>query len=113
MSNSWEKGFRAWQHMIKNATDEAGNESIKGKFLDFKIYANRQHHTDGFGANLLPIDSVGNTANVGQWDPAEIEVPSTSASPGNAFTFEIIAVGPSDPGAGASGHNAKSLIAWL
>lgn len=110
MSNAWEKGFRAWQHMIKNATDEAGNESIKGKFLDFKIYANRQHHQDGFGANLLPIDSAANAANLGQWQPAEIEVPSVSGAAAST-TWELIAVGPNNPGAGASGNDAKSLIA--
>ena len=110
MSNAWEKGFRAWQHMIKNATDEAGNESIKGKFLDFKIYADRNHHNLGFGQNLIPIDAVGNTANLGQWQPAEIEVPSVSGAAGST-TWELVAVGSNNPGVGASGHNAKSLIA--
>ncbi len=110
MSNAWEKGFRAWQHMIKNATDEAGNESIKGKFLDFKIYADRQHHQDGFGANLRPDDAEGNTANLGQWQPSEIEVPSASGSAAST-TWELIAVGASNPGVGSSGYDAKSLIA--
>ena len=98
--------------MINNATDEAGNKSIKGKFLDFKIYADGEHHQAGFNANLLPIDSGANTATRGQWQPAEIEVPSTTGTPGAAFTFEILGVGPSDPGTSpATGHNAKSLIA--
>lgn len=108
MSNAWEKSFRVWQKMIKNATDEAGSESIKGKFLDFKIYANRQHHTDGFGANLLPIDSVLNTANVGQWQASDITIPTQGT--GVAVDYELIAVGANDPGAGASGKDAKSII---
>ncbi len=111
MSNAWEKGFRAWQHMIKNATDDAGNQSIKGKYLDFKIYADARHHSSGFANNLIPIDAVGNSANLGQWQPAEIEVPSlTGAAVSQAW--EIIAVGPNNPGASpASGLDAKSLIA--
>ena len=108
MSNAWEKSFRAWQQMIKNATDESGSESIKGKFLDFKIYANRQHHNDGFGANLLPIDAASNTANLGQWQASDITIPTQNT--GAAVDYELIAVGPNDPGVGASGKNAKSII---
>ena len=52
MSNSWEKGFRAWQKMNNEALAES--ESVKPKFLDFKIYADETHHLAGFGANLLP-----------------------------------------------------------
>ncbi len=110
MSNAWEKSFRAWQQMIKNATDEAGTESIKGKFLDFKIYADATHHANGFGDNLLPIDSLGNQATAGQWQPSEIEVPSLSGA-ASSQAWEMIAVGPNNPGVGASGLNAKSLIA--
>ena len=110
MSNAWEKSFRAWQQMIKNATDESGTESIKGKFLDFKIYANRQHHQDGFGDNLLPVDSLGNTANAGQWQASDITIPSTTGSPGSATDYELIAVGANNPGAGPSGKDAKSII---
>lgn len=115
MSNSWEKGFRAWQHMIKNATDVQGLESIKGKFLDFKIYANADHHQAGFGDNLLPhsagtLTTPIDVATPGQWQPAEIELPSTTGSPGQSFAYELIAVGPNSPLAGDSGLFAKSLI---
>ena len=115
MSNAWEKGFRAWQQMIKNATDEAGTESIKGKFLDFKIYADREHHRQGYQNNLLPLSTdsasaTAFTATPGQWQPSQIEVPSVGGS-GASATWEIIAVGPNNPGPGGSGNNAKSLIA--
>lgn len=115
MSNAWEKSFRAWQQMIKNATDESGSSSIKGKFLDFKIYADSKHHNDGFGANLLPytVDSTNAstiTAQPGQWQASDITIPSTTSSPGSATDYELIAVGANDPGQGASGKNAKSII---
>ena len=108
MSNAWEKSFRAWQRMIKNATDEAGTVSIKGKFLDFKIFANAQHHTDGFGANLVPLDAANNTATLGQWQASDITIPTQGT--GAAVDYELIAVGPNDPGAVASGKDAKSII---
>lgn len=107
MSNGWEKSFRAWQRMIKNATDDSGSESIKGKFLDFKIYADSVHHQAGFGANLLPNDGAGNLAVAGQWQPSEIQIPVQNAV---TDTREFIAVGPNSPGVGASGFDAVSIV---
>ncbi len=113
MSNAWEKTFRAWQRMIKNATDEAGNTSIKGKFLDFKIFADSDHHAAGFAANLLPHSSATTllpiqTATAGQWQASDITIPTQGT--GAAVDYELIAVGPNDPGVGASGKDAKSII---
>jgi hypothetical protein len=117
MSNAWEKSFRAWQHMIKNATDESGSQSIKGKFLDFKIYADAQHHNVGVDANLIPLqDVLGANGGApfqytrGQWQPSTVEIPETTTATGASTEYEFIAVGGSNPGAGASGLNAKSLI---
>ena len=114
MSNAWEKGFRTWQEMNKQAVEDSDQESLKGKFLDFKIYADKEHHRQGFGSNLLPtsVDSATNTAytaTAGEWIPSDIIVPLTNA-PGSATQFDIIAVGPNFPGAGASGQDAVSLI---
>jgi len=115
MSNSWEKSFRAWSHMIDNATDEQGLSSIKGKFLDFKIYADDVHHGLGFAKNLLPVSAASDnispqTASRGQWQPSEIEIPSTTGSPGSSFAYELIAVGPNTAVVGDSGLFAKSII---
>ena len=52
MSNAWEKGFRAWQKMNDEALEES--ESVRPRFLDFKIYADSDHHNAGYAANLLP-----------------------------------------------------------
>ena len=57
MSNAWEKGMRSWTRMIREATIEA--ESIRPRFLDFKIYADDVHHLAGSGANLLPLTLAG------------------------------------------------------
>ena len=107
MSNAWEKSFRAWQQMIKDATDDQGAESIKGKFLDYKIFADAKHHNLGSDANLLPIDNDENVASPGEWTMSDFAIPVTG---GTVTDYELIAVGPNDPGAGASGKDAKSII---
>lgn len=110
-SNAWEKGFRAWQKMIKESIEDTDQQSLKGKFLDFKIYANETHHTNGFAKNLLPTDIQGNTPTAGEWIPAVIEVPVTSAGttdPGQTAEFEIMALGPNYGSAGTK--NVVSLI---
>ncbi len=108
MSNSWEKGFRSWQKMNNEALEEA--ESVKPKFLDFKIYASAEHHTAGFGANLLPIADGGAVATPGEWESSKFRIPVGPTAPGDTTDREVIAVGGSFPGAGASGLNAVSLI---
>ncbi len=109
MSNSWEKGFRSWQKMNNDALEEA--ESVKPKFLDFKIYANQEHHTAGFGANLLPIADGGAVATAGEWVASKFVIPDTTAgATGGIDNREVIAVGANYPGAGASGLDAVSLI---
>ncbi len=109
MANAWTKSFKAWQHMIRNAVDEAGAESIKGKFLDFKVFADNLHHQAGFAANLKPLDSLGNAAAVGEWLPSRFELPNATS---NLSTPQnIIAVGPNFPGVSpATGDNAVSMI---
>jgi len=107
MSNSWEKSFRTWNKMNKDALDEA--ESVRGRFLDFKIYADADHHQAGFGANLLPVNA-GGVATVGEWIPSEIRVPN-SATNNTTSGFELVAVGANYPGVSASsGKDAVSLI---
>ena len=67
MKNTWVKGFNAWQKMNREALAES--QSVKPKFLDFKIYADADHHQAGFDANLLPLDGSGTEYSVGEWQP--------------------------------------------
>jgi len=115
MSNAWVKGFKAWQHMISNAVEDSGMESIKGRFLDFKIFADAGHHQAGMAANLIPNDvnggAGGNSTYVqGDWLPSKYEIPASGGSTTTAKR-DIIAVGPNVPGVSpATGSNAVSLI---
>ena len=52
MSNSWRKSMEAWQKMNREALQET--ESVRPRFLDFKVYADADHHQLGFGQNLIP-----------------------------------------------------------
>jgi len=108
MSNSYEKSMRAWLKMTREALSETA--SVRPRFMDFKIYANEGHHSVGFGQNWLP---GGYTA--GEWSASKISVPLVSPAgafnPGETVERELIAVGPSYPGAAAgTGLDAVSLI---
>jgi hypothetical protein len=103
MSNAWEKGMRSWTKMNRNALEES--PSVRPKFLDFKIYANADHHSKGYASNLLPVHHT-----PGEWEPSKFVVPKTDGTSG-VNNFEVIAVGASFPGGSpATGLNAVSLI---
>ena len=116
MSNAWEKSFRAWTRMNNEALQ--GTESVKPKFLDYKIYMDSQHHQSGFSKNLLPaVADTGFTtptagyvdATPGEWSASKVIIPD-SAAPGLTDERELIAIGENYPAAGASGLRAVSLI---
>jgi len=113
MSNSWKKSMETWQRMNREALSES--ESVRPKFLDFKVYADADHHQVGFGNNLIPqargltLGGVTGTYDEGEWESSKIVIPLTDGSD-NAFSREFVAVGGNYPGNGASGLNAVSLI---
>jgi len=110
MSNAWEKGFRTWQRMNNEALAES--ESVRPRFLDFKIYADDAHHAAGYGANLLPYSPL-TLLNIlpGEWESSKYEIPTGSAGgQGATASREVVAVGRNYPGLGASGLDAVSLI---
>ena len=111
-SNSWVKGFSDWNKMIRNALTET--ESVRPRFLDFKVFADHTHAQAGVGANLLPQTSAligsGSTTNptLGDWDYSTVQIPDTLN--GGIDEREIIFVGASYAGAGASGLFNVGLI---
>jgi hypothetical protein len=112
MSNAWHKSFATWQRMNKEALAES--ESIRPKFLDFKIYMDSNHHAAGFAANLLPLandlqNPPVSVATAGEWDSSKVIIPDNT-NPGFSTEREFVAVGANYPGLGASGLNAVSLI---
>ena len=86
-SNAWMKGFAAWQNMNNEALAES--ESVRPKFLDFKVYMNERHFDSGVVNNLLPLDALAQPFAPGEWDYSEYVVPFGPASPGNTSNFAI------------------------
>lgn len=111
MANAWVKAFKHWQKMNNEALAEA--ESVRPKFLDFKIYADADHHAAGYAGNLRPW-AQGGQFTAGEWEASKIVVPLTTPAgaiqPGQVIDRELVAVGANYPGAGASGLDAVSLI---
>ncbi len=108
MSNAWHKAFATWQSMNAEALEES--ESIKPRFLDFKIYADETHHAAGFGANVLPTSLLA-TATAGEWEPSKVYIPTgTAGTQGQSQQRELLAVGSNYPGLGATGLDAVSII---
>jgi len=118
MSNAWEKSLRTWNKMNREALAET--ESVRPKFLDFKIYADADHHAAGYAANLLPLSAATLASSVqiataGEWVASKASIPLVSPAgafqPGETVEREFIAVGPSYPGVSAvTGFDALSLI---
>ncbi len=112
-SNAWEKGFRHWQEMNNEALE--ASESLKPKFLDFKVFMDAEHHAAGVSANLLPLSGNGTGSQLytpGEWEMSSYQIPAANNAAGSADVYarEIVWTGANYPGAGASGLNAVSLI---
>ena len=110
-SNAWQKGFSSWQKLNNESLEDT--ESIRPKFLDYKVHMDYLHSLDGKSSNLLPIDANGVEYTEGEWAYSEMVIPLTgpaATNPGQVTTRDIIWTGANYQGAGASGNNSVSLI---
>jgi hypothetical protein len=74
---AWERGFKAWQKMQRNALAEAGSD-LRGTWNDFKVYMSADHAT---GTKLVPLDNGGNAVKYGDWSYTDLITPDgTTAS---------------------------------
>ena len=78
-SNAWHKTFALWNKQMNDTLEEGGNESLRARFSDFKIFADFTHVQAGFAGNLLPVDGAGNVATPGEWDASHVVLPQTAA----------------------------------
>jgi hypothetical protein len=95
-SNAWEKGFRAWDKMNKNAMAE--NPSLKPKFYDFKIWFSSGHQNEG--GSLIPVDPFGGSysAYQGEWVMSKYTAPTVGGA--TVVDYDIWMVGDDIPGTG-------------
>jgi len=112
MSNAWEKGFRTWQKMNDEALAES--ESMKPRFLDFKVFADAGHHAAGFTGNLRPVSGTNPpvVAVAGEWEASKVYIPTgTAGTQGQSQQRELLATGSNYPGISpVTGHDAVSLV---
>ena len=111
MSNAWEKSMRTWLRMNKEALEET--DSIRPRFLDFKIFADETHHAAGYSANLVPLDGslpLAQAYTMGEWEASKIVIPKTDGSD-DVQERQLLGVGANYPGVSpVTGFNAVSLI---
>jgi len=107
VSNAWEKGFRAWRRQQDEALEEGDQQSVKGRFNDFKIFADEDHFGTIVPHFLLPQDAGGNQFDApDEWLHSEVVVPNDPAfGAGVTREYKLKMMG-GDSVAG----NCKSLI---
>ena len=98
-SNSWEKSMRVWQRMNRDALDEV--DSVKPKFLDFKVYMDADHHSLGSDVNLIPlgeapIDPLNTNLGSfvkGEWEYSKAIIPVTEPDAGAGLQQSVTLFG--------------------
>lgn len=111
MANAWNKGFRTWLRLEREAASES--LSVIPKFHDFKVFMDHTHANAGVAQNALPLATDQNDPFApGDWDYSKMIIPTGGVSnPGASAEREIICVGGNYQGASAaSGLQSVSLI---
>lgn len=106
--NAWEKSFHHWDEQQRDMADEAGTESRRARYRDFKVFFDATHAQSGVGANLIPSGfSVTAPASGGyDWSPAQVVVPNDGGVPGNTQEYYLHMLGPDQ----SVTNNSKGLI---
>lgn len=85
--NAWEKTFRHWQDQRESEALEAGLQSTRARYSDFKIHMDETHVAAGSASNLIPIGysitDPGETGEAYEWNMSQVVLPQDggSASP--------------------------------
>ena len=105
VGNAWEKGFRAWQRQQDEALAEGDQQSVKGRYNDFKIFADDDHSGTASPHFLLPVDLSGATFSAPtEWLHSEVAIPNSPA-PGVTTEYKLHMVGGD-----SATRDVKSLI---
>lgn len=123
-TEGYKKAFRAWQRMNRESLEMA--ESVRPRFLDFKIFMDTIHHGSQLPTDpnyVIPMEltprviGAGGTpeATMGEWTYSKVYIPQAynltpAAGTDNLVPTNLMAVGPSWPGVGVTGDDAVSII---
>lgn len=115
LCNAWVKSFNLWREMQDQVAEE--NESLRARYNDFKIYADRtmvdadiqSSYYAQDGEILMPVSGPGGTGlpqyvlKYGDWDYSDITIPNDPAAGGAPTDYALHMIGPDvAPGPGQS-----------
>ncbi|AXH78970.1 MAG: hypothetical protein [Circular genetic element sp.] len=97
LSASWMKAFSSWKRQQDEALEDSDKESVKGKYNDFKIYADFEHQQSPAPFSLLPVDRLhAPYLPSEEWAYSNVHIPNDTA-PGATTSAFLHAVGADDP----------------
>ncbi len=96
-SNSWVKAFSHWKAQQDEFLEEAGQQSRKAKYNDFKIFYDADHSD---ADNLLPLNTINETDAQAvdptvhtEWDYSQVVIPNDGFT-GNTTEYYLKMIGP-------------------
>ncbi len=82
--NAWEKTFRHWQDQREESAREAGLESTRARYSDFKVFMDQAHAASGTSANLVPVGYATSFAVSAsesyEWNASQVVLPNAGGS---------------------------------
>jgi len=94
VSNAWEKGFRMWQKQQNEALEDSGTQSVKGRFNDFKVFADVAHSATATPHFVLPRDlNDDEFLAPEEWLYSQVVVPNDGGVVGNTVEYNLHMVG--------------------
>ena len=104
-SAAWEKSMRHWMQQQNDALREAGLESTKSRYNDYKIFMDTNHVAAylAAGSDLNICNDVPPGYAVGEWEPSQVVIPNDGGVAGNTVEYFVKIYGGSDA-------NAKDIV---
>jgi hypothetical protein len=99
ISGAHEKAFRHWKRQQDEALEDSNSEETKGRFNDFKPFADTLHAGLGGAADMIPVTPGGlavaaaNYLPAEEWLYSEVVIPNDGA-PGVTNQYFVTVVGP-------------------
>ncbi len=106
--NAWEKTMRHWIEQQNETAREAGLQSTRAAYRDFKIFFDQAHAQGGSGANLIPSGFTVTAPATGgyDWNPSQVVVPNDNGVAGNTQEYFLHMLGDDQIVA----NNSKGMI---
>lgn len=99
VSNAWEAAHNKWDKQQVEALEASDSMEVRGRYNDFKVFADTLHEGLGAGVDLVPVTPGGlNVASTDyllaeEWDYSQIVMPNDGGVPGNTVEYFVTAVG--------------------